>query len=79
MNINLTANESVVLFEFLYRITKNEKSEKILDTIIEDESEKTVLCNILCDLEKNLVEPCYPNYKEILKTARESIKKSYYC
>jgi len=69
INIELTKNEAIVLFEFLARF--NEKDNK--DTF-EDQAEQRVLWDIECVLEKQLSEPFRADYQEIVKKARELIR-----
>ena len=68
IQINLSRDEAVILFEFLSRFS----NEEVLE--IEDQAESRVLWNILCDLEKVLTEPFSEKYTEILETAREKIR-----
>lgn len=68
IQINLSKDEAIVLFEFLSRFSDKEKLE------ITDQSEARVLWNILCDLEKILVEPFSKKYAKILEEAREKIR-----
>ena len=69
LNIKLTKDEAIVLFEFLGRF--NEKAD---DSLFNDQSEKRVLWNIECILEKELSEPFEQDYNEILKLARENVR-----
>lgn len=68
IQINLTKDEAIILFEFLSRFS----NEDILE--ISDQSEERVLWNIQCDLEKILSEPFSEKYKEILEKARDRIR-----
>ena len=68
IQIEISKDEAVVLFEFLSRFSEKE----ILQ--IEDQSEARVLWNILCDLEKLLAEPFAINYKESLQKSREKVR-----
>jgi hypothetical protein len=68
IQINLNKDEAIVLFEFLSRFSNKDKLE------IADQSEARVLWNILCDLEKKLVEPFSEKYTEILEESREKIR-----
>ena len=68
IQINLSKDEAIILFEFLSRFS----NEEILE--IEDQAEARVLWNILCNLEKILAEPLSEKYTEILETAREKIR-----
>jgi hypothetical protein len=67
--IELTKNESIVLFDFLSRF--NDISSK---EFIEDQAEEKVLYNLECMLEKQLVEQFKSEYDEIIKKARDSLK-----
>lgn len=69
VNIELTNDEAVVLFEFLSRFNQSE-----LTGSFEDQAEQRVLWNIESDLEKKLSEIFKSNYQEILKIAREKIR-----
>ena len=69
LNIELTKDEAIVLFEFLGRF--NEKED---DSLFEDQSEQRVLWNIECILEKELPEPFKKDYNDILKLARENVR-----
>lgn len=68
IQIEISKDEAIVLFEFLSRFSE----EEILQ--IEDQSEARVLWNILCDLEKILVEPFAINYTEILQKSRDKVR-----
>ena len=68
IQINLTKDEAIILFEFLSRFS----NEDILE--ISDQSEERVLWNIQCDLEKILSEPFSEKYKEILEKDRDRIR-----
>ena len=69
LNISLTKDEAIVLFEFLGRF--NEKED---DNLFEDQAEQRVLWDIECILEKELVEPFQENYARILELARENVR-----
>jgi hypothetical protein len=69
INIELTKEEAIVLFEFLGRF--NEKDDL---SRFEDQSEQRVLWDIECILEKELSEPFRVDYQEIIKKARESVR-----
>jgi hypothetical protein len=64
VRIDLSKDEAIVLFEFLSRFSNGSG----LDIV--DQSEERVLWNILCDLERLLVEPFSPDYSKILDQAR---------
>ncbi|MBN1569211.1 MAG: hypothetical protein JXA73_15280 [Acidobacteria bacterium] len=66
--VTLSHDEALVLFEFLAPFDQNES------LCIEDEAERVVLANVLCILEKKLVAPFDPNYKDLLDSARKSLR-----
>lgn len=68
IQINLSKDEAILLFEFLSRFSNKDKLE------VGDPSEARVLWNILCDLEKALVEPFSEKYAKILEEAHEKIR-----
>ena len=70
MNIELTKDEAIVLYELLYRI-----SEK--DEYYEDIAEQYVLWKIEAQLDKLLVEPIMANYSELLKKSRDTVRENY--
>jgi hypothetical protein len=70
MNITLSSDESLVLYELLSNFAENDK------LLINDNSEKIVLWNLLSLLEKELVEPFDKNYINIIEQARERINKA---
>jgi hypothetical protein len=67
IQIKLSKEEALVLFEFLSRFS-NEETLKIVD-----QSEAHVLWDILCNLEKVLIEPFSNKYIEILEEARKKV------
>lgn len=69
INISLSKNQALVLFEFLSRFSGNDSK-----LTIEDQSEERVLWDLCCDLEKILVEPFQENYRELLNQAREKLR-----
>ncbi len=69
LNLSLTKNEALVLFEFLSRLS--DSNSKLT---IEDQAEERVLWNLCCDLEKILIEPFQENYVELLNQAREKVR-----
>lgn len=69
IDLSLTKDEALVLFEFLSRFS--ESNSKLT---IEDQAEERVLWNLCCDLEKNLVEAFCGNYDELLEKARERVR-----
>ena len=69
ISIELTKDETLVLFEFLARFNETEHSD-----IFEDQAEQKVLWIIEGQLEKQLVEPFRPDYKKIINEARNKIR-----
>ncbi len=64
--LSLSRAEAIVLFEWLANSSKS--------LAFEDDSERCVLANIECQLEKLLAEPFSPNYDEILEDARRMVR-----
>ena len=69
INIQLTKNEAIVLFEFLGRFNEIENNSHFMD-----QSEQRVLWDIECILEKRLSGPFRKDYTEIIKEAREDVR-----
>ncbi len=69
INLTVTKDEALVLFEFLARFNQTEHPE-----IFEDQAEQKTLWILEGQLEKQLVEPFDPNYKSIIKEARNKIR-----
>ncbi|MFZ1790891.1 MAG: hypothetical protein WAT92_21380 [Saprospiraceae bacterium] len=69
MNIEITKNEALVFFEFLSRLNEKEQID-----FFDDQAEQKVLWIIEGILEKELVEPFKPDYKEIIQQARDRIR-----
>ena len=69
VNIEVTNDEAIVLFEFLARFNESDDLNRF-----EDQSEQRVLWDIECILEKELSEPFRSDYKEILKKSRETVR-----
>ncbi|MBP3541092.1 MAG: hypothetical protein J6K72_04660 [Clostridia bacterium] len=70
MKIDLANEEALVLFDWLYQNSENEKYSV-------DDAVKCVFWSMKCLLERELVEPCYENYAEIITKAKETVKKKY--
>ena len=70
MILGLTEAEAVVLHDLLYRISGKKE-------YFEDIAEQYVLWSIECQLEKELVEPHTDNYSELIKQARNTVRKNY--
>ena len=69
MNITLTKSESIVLFEFITRINKENRKD-----LFEDQAEEKILWNLESILESKLIEPFQDNYSELLINARNELK-----
>lgn len=69
VNIELTREEAIVLFEFLCRFNENDDLSRF-----EDQSEQRALWDLECILEKKLSETFQADYQEIVKKARESVR-----
>lgn len=68
MNIEISKDEALVLYDFLYRSNQN-------NTIVfEDQAEQRVLWNLQTELEKHLLEPSFPNYLELVEEARNRVR-----
>ena len=74
--IEISESERLVLFEFLNRILVDKYAE-LAGGLFEDISEEEVLCIIKCQLEKKMTEPLRSDYKEMLREAREEVRKNY--
>jgi len=68
IKIELSADEALVLFEYLSRFSDTGKTE------FEDKSKKIALWNLTCLLEKVMVEPFKPNYGELVHAARVRLR-----
>jgi hypothetical protein len=68
ITIQLSQAEALVLLEFLSRYSDAGKLE------IEDQAEQRALWDLGASLEKVLVEPFMPNYRELLEIARRQIR-----
>ena len=64
INLTLSKDEALILFEFLARFAEKEKLE------IEFGAEEQVLWNLHANLEKMLSEPFRKEYSELLEVAR---------
>ena len=69
LKVELTKDEALVTFEFLSRFNEFERNG-----VFEDQAEQKVLWLIEGQLEKQLVEPFMPNYKDIINNARNDIR-----
>lgn len=68
IEIKLTGDEALVLFEFLSRFDESQALE------IVDQSEERVLWNLHGDLQKKLVEPFKSDYRDLLRSARNRLR-----
>jgi hypothetical protein len=69
LNLTISKDEALVLFDFLERFNETEQSE-----VFEDQAEQKTLWILEGQLEKQLVEPFNPDYKDIIKEARNKIR-----
>lgn len=69
INIKLTKDEALVLFEFISRFNETEHKE-----LFQDQSEQKMMWLIEGQLQKALSEPFRPDYKEIIDNARKNIQ-----
>ena len=70
MQIELTQQEALVLFEWLCQ-----NSEK--DELFAHQAEQYVLWRMEAQLEKALPEPCMPDYWQLVATARTQVEESW--
>jgi hypothetical protein len=68
VQIELTGDEALVLFELLSRYSDSES------LVIEDQAEQRALWNLFGVLEKQLAEPLRLEYVELLQGARERLR-----
>jgi hypothetical protein len=69
LQITLTKNEALVLFEFLSRFNEIDRKE-----LFEDQAEEKILWNLEGTLQKELSEPFRADYLEIISKARNEIR-----
>lgn len=69
IKIVLNKEEALVLFDFLSRLNESDRNE-----IFEDQAEQKTLWILEGQLEKQLVEPFRPDYKDIINEARNKIR-----
>lgn len=67
-SLNLNQDQALVLFEFLWRFSDTDQLS------IEDQAEQRVLWDLCCDLERQLVAPLKPDYKNLLEEARARVR-----
>ncbi len=68
VEVRLTQDEALVLFEFLSRYGDTGELQ------VEDQAERRALWNLCCLLEKELLEPFKPDYVELLESARSRLR-----
>lgn len=68
MKLELTQDEALVIFEWLARLDEKDALP------CEDPAEQQVLWSLHGQLEKVLVEPLRPNYRELVEEARARIR-----
>ena len=68
VKLELTADESLVLFEFLSRFSDTDV------LTIEDQAEERALWNLLALFEKQLSEPFRSDYVALLQAARDRLR-----
>lgn len=68
LNLTISKEEALVLFDFLARFNESEQSD-----VFEDQAEQKTLWVLEGQLEKQLVELFKPDYKDIIKDARNKI------
>lgn len=69
VKIHLTADEALVLFEWL----SNRDDDAALEPLMEHWSEQLVLWSILAQLQSTLPEPFDPKYSHLVAAARERL------
>jgi hypothetical protein len=70
INVTMTSDDALVLFEFLSRYDQTGELKLV------DDSERQTLWNLLCLLEKRLIAPLQPDYEELLRQACEALNHS---
>ncbi|WP_127559257.1 hypothetical protein [Saccharospirillum alexandrii] len=68
VEIRLTKDEALVLFEFLSRFSNEDKLS------IQDQAEARALWNLTCVFEKTLAEPFSVDWNEIVERARDRLR-----
>lgn len=68
IRIELTEDEALVLFEWLFRFGKSGRPD------FEDQAEQRALWNLEAVLEKNLEAVLDPRYPELLSNARDRLR-----
>lgn len=68
VRLELTADEALVLFEFLSRYSDSDSLSLV------DQAEQRALWNLCCLLESRLVEPFCPDYAALVTAARDRLR-----
>lgn len=68
MNVELTQEEALVLFEWLHRMSESSS------TVFEDQAEQRALWNVVAVLEAQLTAIVDPRYRELLAEARDRLR-----
>jgi hypothetical protein len=72
MNIELSIDEVLVLFELLHEYGTSDDGREIK---VKHAAERNALWALSAELEKNLVAPFRPNYAELLSEARARLEQ----
>ena len=70
VQLSLSRDEAVVLFEFLSRYSDDGQLH------IVDQAEQRVLWDMCASLDSQLHEPISPDYEDVLRKARDSVRDS---
>ena len=68
VEIKLTKDEALVLFDFVSRFSNDDKLS------VQDQAEERALWNLTCILEKQLVEPFSPEWDKIIEAAKNRLR-----
>jgi len=69
--IRLSQDEALVLFEWLYR---TDELTNDFGDLVEDQAEQRALWNLTCLLERVLVQPFQPEYRQLVEQARNRLR-----
>jgi hypothetical protein len=69
VTLELTADEALVLFEWLSRSSPSDRPARYADR-----AEQIALGNLLCQLERVLVVPFDPDYDALVQAARTALR-----
>ena len=75
--IQLTPEESIVLFELLSRWCEDNNASTPDASCFKSTAEGAVLHRLLADLEKQLVSPIKAEYRDLLDRARDRLKGNW--